>query len=197
MDRKTIQAYNKLAVQYDLETKGFWETFPKTFLNEFAKAARGKVLDIGSGPGRDAVLLSGLGLEVVCLDASEEMVKQTELQGFASVKADFKNLPFESKAFNGAWAYTSLLHVPKSEIGLTLKEIKRVLQNNGVLAVGLIEGDNEGYYESSGMKIPRWFSFYAEPEIRSILNSQGFEIVYSEKFKPKSKVYLNFIAKNL
>ena len=75
MDQQTIDTYNKMAQEYEDETSSFWDRFPRTFIDAFAAAVNGNVLDIGSGPGRDALILKEKGVDVTCLDASEEMVK--------------------------------------------------------------------------------------------------------------------------
>ena len=75
MDKKTIDTYNELAQEYDDETKDFWERFPRSILDNFIKLAKGSVLDVGSRPGRDGLILQQHGLSVTCIDASEAMVK--------------------------------------------------------------------------------------------------------------------------
>jgi ubiquinone/menaquinone biosynthesis C-methylase UbiE len=197
MDRKTIDAYNELAEEYDAETSDFWERFPQAIIDKFAELAKGKVLDVGSGPGRDGVILKNKGLEVTCLDASEAMVKLSEKRGLVSVIGDFNALPFPDGSFDGVWAYTSLLHVPKSEIGKPLEEIRRVLKTNGAFGLGLVEGDTELYRKSSGMEKERWFSFYSKDKIKNLLKDHGFKEVYFEEFKPATKNYLNFISKKI
>lgn len=57
----------------------------------------------------------------------------------------------------------------------------------------MIEGDTEGYRESSGVSMPRLFSFYSKGEIEELALKHGFSLVYFESFKPRSKNYLNFI----
>jgi len=195
MDQKTIDTYNELAEEYDKETSDFWERIPHTIINKFTELTQGKVLDVGSGPGRDGLILESLGLNVVCLDASEAMVKLSTEKGLESVVGDFNALPFLDESFDGVWAYTSLLHVPKSEVLKPISEIWRVLKIGGTFGLGLIEGDTELYRESSGVGKPRWFSFYKKEEIENILQNNGFEIIYFEEFKPSSKNYLNFISK--
>jgi ubiquinone/menaquinone biosynthesis C-methylase UbiE len=195
MDKKTIDTYNKMAKEYDEETIDFWERFPRNILDKFAKLANGKILDVGSGPGRDGLLLKELGLDVVCIDASEEMVKLSSARGLKSVLGNFYNLPFPNDSFDGVWAYTALLHIPKKEISSSLDEINRMLKNDGILGLGMIEGEGEIYKESSGMNLPRWFSFYTKHEIEELLQKHGFEILFFETFKPSSKNYLNFIAR--
>ncbi|MBI4993637.1 methyltransferase domain-containing protein [Candidatus Wolfebacteria bacterium] len=195
MDQKTIDTYNELAKKYDAETLDFWDRFPKTIINKFIEFAKGKVLDVGSGPGRDGLILKKNGLEVMCLDASEAMVKLSQERGLLSILGDFNALPFPEEFFDGVWAYTSLLHVPKSEIAKIFMEIRRVLKMGGIFGLGLIEGNTELYRENLGIGKQRWFSFYKKNEVEKLLTQNGFEIIYFEEFKPKTKNYLNFISK--
>lgn len=197
MDKETIDTYNKMAKEYDDETIDFWDRFPRTFFNKFIDSVKGKILDIGSGPGRDGLILKENGLEVVCLDASETMVKLSRERGLESIVGDLLNLPFSDNSFNGAWAYTSLLHVSKSDIDKAFVEINRILIKDGILGLGMIEGETEGYRESSGVNMPRLFSFYTKQELELLLKKHGFEVLYFETFKPGSKNYLNFIAKKI
>lgn len=193
MDKQTIDTYNKMAKEYDDETVDFWDQFPRTFLDKFIKLSGNKIIDIGSGPGRDGLLLQKAGKEVVCVDASEAMVKLSSKRGLESILSGFNKLPFKDQSFEGVWSYTALLHIPKKSINTPLKEIFRVLKPSGIFALGLIEGDTEEYKESSGVNMPRWFSFYEKDEVENICKEHGFNLVYFESFKPRSKNYLNFI----
>lgn len=194
MDRQTIDTYDELAEEYDRETADFWERFPRGIIDKFIEKVQGKVLDVGSGPGRDGLILKERGISVTCLDASSAMVKLSAARGLTSVQGDFSELPFADGSFEGVWAYTSLLHVAKAEIGSPMGEIKRVLRLGGVFGLGLIEGDKELYRESSGVGKPRWFSFYTESEVEELLAAHGFRIDYFEQFSVNTKSYLNFIA---
>lgn len=193
MDQQTINTYNQTAKEYDDETIDFWDQFPRTFLDTFIKLSGKNILDIGSGPGRDGILLQKNGKDVICLDASEEMVKISSERGLQSIVGDFNHLPFKDGTFDGVWSYTALLHVPKASVGVPLEEIHRVLKPSGIFALGLIEGDTEGYRESSGVNMPRWFSFYKKEEMEDLCARHGFELIHFEIFKPRSRNYLNFI----
>ena len=186
-----------MAKEYDSETVDFWTRFPRTFFDKFINSVKGKVLDIGSGPGRDGLILKEKGLDVVCLDASEAMVELSRGRGLESIVGDLLNLPFVDNSFNAAWAYTSLLHVSKKDIDKAFSEIRRILNKNGILGLGLIEGETEEYKESSGVNMPRLFSFYKKEELENLLKKHGFETVYFETFKPGSKNYLNFITRKV
>jgi len=195
MDVVTIKTYNLKAKEYDEETVDFWGGFPGGFLDRFAGLVRGSVLDISSGPGRDGLLLTERGLDITCLDASEAMAKLSRERGLKTVVGDFAVLPFAAGSFDGVWAYTSLLHVPKSEAASVLGEIRRALKSGGIFGFGQIEGETEGYRESSGGDLPRWFSFYTQVEAQALLESCGFEILHFEGYRPRSRNYLNFIAR--
>jgi len=197
MDKQTIDTYDKLAKEYDEETTSFWELFPSPFINAFADRIDGQVLNVGSGPGRDGLLLKSKGLNITCIDASKSMVEMCQARGLEAIQADFSALPFSDENFAGAWAYTSLLHVSKKDISIALDEIRRVLKTNGTLGLGMIEGNVEEYRLSTGVDLPRWFSFYTKEQLEKALASHGFEVVHFEQFKPRSKIYLNFIAKKI
>lgn len=195
MDAKTIETYNQMALEYDAETTDFWNRFPHTIIDTFADATHGRVLDVGSGPGRDGLILQQKGLGIICLDASSAMVELSTSRGLESVVGDLCTLPFPNESFNGVWAYTSLLHIPKTQVGTALSEIARVLKKGGTFGLGLIEGDDELYRESSGKNQPRWFSYYRKVEVEELLRAHGFSIFYFEQFKPGPRNYLNFISR--
>lgn len=197
MDRLTVKTYDRQAGAYDIATTDFWERFPETFIKEFSVsvAGDGQVLNIGSGPGRDATLLHETGLEVICLDASRTMTEMTALRGLKSVRADFKHIPFKDSVFDGVWAYTSLPHVPKTEFHLALREVRRVLRPGAVFGLGVIEGSGEGYERYDTLDEERWFSYYHSGELEALLERNDFSPEYKESFKPGTRNYLNFIAR--
>ncbi len=194
MDKPTIDAYNQQAQEYDDQTVDFWDSFPRTVFDKFIEMINGsKVLDVGSGPGRDGLLLKQRGLDVTCLDASQTMVDMATSKGLRGVCSDFTKMPFDDACFDAVWAYTSLLHVPKAKVYEPLLEITRVLKPDGVFGLGMIEGETEGYIQNSKVTKPRWFSYYSKSEIEKLLEKQGFKVVYFETFKPRHSNYLNFI----
>jgi len=198
MEKETVRSYDLMAEEYDEETAFFWEKFPDSIIKEFRESVgKGRVLDLGSGPGRDGLILKEAGLDIVCLDASESMVGLTAQKGLSSILADFMNIPFSDKSFSGVWAYTSLIHIPKAKLPEALREVKRVLVDGGVLGLGFIEGETEGDSFSAGKNLPRYFAFYKKEEVESVLESVGFVPFYFEQFRPGRKNYLNFLARKV
>lgn len=85
--------------------------------------------------------------------------------------------------------------MPKAAVDQSISEVKRVLRAGGIFGLGMIEGESEDYRQSAGVKKPRWFSYYSEKEVRSLLEKHDFEVIYFEKFQPGSHHYLNFICR--
>jgi len=76
---QTIKTYDKYAQIYDDEVADFWDNFPETFIDNFVSLLHGqRILNLGSGSGRDAILLRNQKLEVVCVDASKAMIDITK-----------------------------------------------------------------------------------------------------------------------
>ncbi len=200
MDENTIQVYNAHALDYDEQTKDFWEHFPNDFLDKFADNAQNPILDVGSGPGRDGLLLKNRGLEVVCLDASKEMVKLSLSKGLPSVIGDFLKLPFPDGSFNGVWAYTSLIHVNKADFAKALAEIYRVLAPGAPLGLGMIEGNGESYeykFKDVNSEHPRLFTYYSLQELTSILELSGFNTFYTGNTNTGRRNFLHIICKKI
>lgn len=189
----TINTYDQYADVYDQEVIEFWKRFPQGFLEQFAQNIPGKrVLDVGSGSGRDAVLLKEQGLDVVCLDASKSMIEMTAALGFESHLADFSQLDFPVASFDGIWAYTSLIHVSKEEAGRVIRKLRTLLKPNGVFAIGVIEGDTAAMVERKTMPgAQRYFKNYQSQELRELIEPLGFSLLYEQKYQPHNSVYLN------
>lgn len=191
----TINTYNLFDGIYDDETVEFWSKFPKTTINKFTKYLPGKrILNLGSGPGRDALLLRNAGLEVICVDAAIKMINRTSKLGFKSIQADFRMLNFPTGSFDGVWAFTSLLHISKSDVGVVLKNVHSILKNRGILLVGMIEGTYEGNKERDSMpNTYRYFKFYEEIELKTLITPLGFKFLTQERYKPHTNTYISQI----
>lgn len=197
MNNSTIQTYNKYSKEYDQEVVEFWENFTINTIKEFVKQLNGKrVLNLGSGTGRDSIILRDKGLEVICCDASIEMAKITRKLGFETIESDFNELNLDNNSFDGVWAYTSLLHVTKEEMIEVLGKINKALKPGGVFLNGMIEGKFEGDVERDNMPgAKRYFRYYEESELREIVEKVGFEYLFLERYQPHSKIYLAQIYK--
>lgn len=194
MDQRTIATYDRTAVDYTAATWTYWSRFSRTFFDEFIRVANGTVLDLGSGPGRDALVFRAAGLDTVCFDASREMVRLAAGYGLTAVRGEFLHLPFAPTSFNAVWAYCALLHLPKDVVPSAISEIGRVLRTGGLFAIGMVEGTKSGYKRDAKGNA-RWISRYERSELAIMLKSHGFEAVYEEAVPVTSNVYLTIVLR--
>jgi SAM-dependent methyltransferase len=91
-------------------------------------AGANPVLDVGAGPGTDAV-----ALDAVALDSSKAMAATARSRGATAVVGDAHALPFAAETFEGVRADRVLQHVARPE--LATNELIRVLRPGGRLVV--------------------------------------------------------------
>lgn len=139
----TIKYYDENAEAFVAQTISADVTaLYKPFLSRLPKPAR--ILDAGSGSGRDTKAFRDLGHEVVAIDASEEMVRATSsLTNGPAIYSTFVEFSDE-KLFDGIWACASLLHVPTSDLPKTLKHLGGLLRESGwMFATFKVGGDEQ------------------------------------------------------
>ena len=93
-----------------------------------------KILDVGCGTGISSTIWNKLGLEVVGVDPSEELLKiaKKDYPNIKFVEAIAESLPFEDGAFDVVVSITALQNFEDLEKGLG--EIKRVGKSKFILS---------------------------------------------------------------
>jgi cyclopropane fatty-acyl-phospholipid synthase-like methyltransferase len=150
------------------------------------KIEKGRFLDIGTGPGTQALELSRMGFDVVGSDISETAIKKAdELNGEVKFVVDDA---LDSK-LDGGFDYIfdrGMFHVLKPEDWKTyINNIKRLLKSNGILFLKCFSIDQPG------KEGPHRFT---REEIENVF-SDGFDIesiketVYQGVNKPSPKAF--------
>lgn len=166
----TIQYYQQNAERFSLETRSvdFSET-QNRFMNKLK--SRAKILDFGCGSGRDTKCFLAHGFRVEAIDGSEELCKiASEFTGIEVKHLLFQELAEENK-YDGIWACSSILHLPKQELIEVMKKMSIALRNQGIIYTsfkyGIFEGERNG----------RYFTDMTENSFAEILqNISGLEI---------------------
>src|SRR3989344_1056829 len=91
--KSAVDVYNKIAEIYAEYTKPRLLQFQ---LSHFVSLlpSKGKILDAGSGVGRDSAYLKEDGLEVVSVDLSEGMIKEAKKLGVDTIKEDLLKIRY-------------------------------------------------------------------------------------------------------
>jgi len=190
----TTGYYDSNALLYQSLTENYIEKLGYE-INLFLENLKGrKILDLGSGSGRDSLFFKNSGFQLLCVDISKEMMHLCKEKGLTSLVMDIEDLGFRQESFDGIWSYTSLLHVPRIKIRNALSSIHACLKKDGVLFVGMKEGDFEGFHKNQLYKCSRFYSLYQDDNFRKIL-SEHFEILFYSKTITDKNIYLNYLCK--
>lgn len=131
----------------------------------------GRILDAGSGSGRDLRALRDRGFDAIGIDASAELARlAAEFSGATCLHMRLEDLEFEFP-FDAAWACASLLHIPKHKLDSILRRIYKALSEGGMLFVSIQVGEGERLLPDG-----RFFAYYAPDEFERFLDRAGFSI---------------------
>ncbi|WP_417724481.1 methyltransferase domain-containing protein [Salipiger sp.] len=177
-DDATIGFYDRQTEAYRKVAEGFDNDALRRMMRDLPPGAH--VLDLGCGPGQDSRLLARAGFRVTAMDASAEMVRQAGLEpGVTTRHATFADLD-DAAAFDAVWASFSLLHAPKSDFPAHLAAIRRALKPGGTLVLSLKTGTGE-----SRDRLGRFYAFYEEDELASLLAAAGFVVAETRRGRAK------------
>lgn len=143
-----------------------------------------RVLEIGSGSGRDAALLEQRGLSVRRTDITPAFVRLLRAAGHeASVLdplvddlSDPDTGLSAGAPYDGVWASASLLHVRREDLPRVLRNLAAVTREGGVLHLAVKEGDGARFSAHGTISGPRHFTFWREDELRAVLTDTGWDV---------------------
>ncbi|HJX78479.1 class I SAM-dependent methyltransferase [Glutamicibacter sp.] len=111
-------------------------------VTDWASKLKGKVIDVGSGPGQWTQLLTSLGAEVEGIEPVPEFLaiaKETYPNvKFRQGRAEMLDVPAQS--LGGVLAWYSLIHTKPENLHKPLTEFARSLRPGGGLALGFFTG---------------------------------------------------------
>jgi ubiquinone/menaquinone biosynthesis C-methylase UbiE len=192
MDYKeeTIDTYNKGIESFAKKFKERFDLKRRKEFQIFIQNLKGnKILDLGCGAGDHALYFKQQDLEVTAIDLSDEMLELTKEKGINAIKMDIEDLKFNPNTFDGIWAASSLLHVPKKELPKVIETLKIILKEKGVLFIGVFEGEGEDNREGKFGR--RFFSYWKEDELISMLE-KDFDLISFHRASREERVFLHF-----
>ena len=142
MDNSTIEYYNQHVKQFVSTTV---DVDFKEKQDKFINKLPGKnVLDFGCGSGRDTKYFLKSGLNVTAIDGSSEMCRAaSEYTGILVRKMLFEELN-EKDCYDGIWACSSILHLPKKILKRVFFKMADALRSNGIMYTSFKYGNFEG-----------------------------------------------------
>ncbi|MDG6220202.1 MAG: class I SAM-dependent methyltransferase [Candidatus Thermoplasmatota archaeon] len=197
-----VQTYSCIARDFD---RTRYKPWPEMLWLADILPARSKVLDVGSGNGRNAFFLASQGHEVVGVDVVEEMVvvARRKAESFGTSNPEFlvgdgRKLPFPDAIFDCVFSIATIHHIPSANGRMeALREMWRVLGSGGVCLLSVwgreqsrfpnaksmgAEGDVfiPWKRQVDGREFQRYYHLFAKNELKALAGEAGMEgVVFS------------------
>ena len=189
-DRKSLSSYKKILLWF------FYLTY-RSRLDIIPFTGEGKLLDIGCGNGRYLSALRKLGWQTYGIEQNPNSSEYARTELHLNVETeDLLNYKYKDKFFDVITMWHSLEHL--YEPIPTLKEVKRILKDDGLLVIAVPNVDSfaakvfkENWYQ---LEIPIHLIAFSPDSITRMLDSAGFKvkkIYYDRRNSPLSRSLRN------
>ena len=155
---------------------------------------RGRVLDIGCGPGRQSILLARLGCSVLAMDISEGMLLEARRRAISLgledriefVQASADALPVRPGAFNRAYSlFGAYNHAPAYPRGF--RQLWEALRDGGIILISVLNRHQLTWWlETIWRKNKKW--------LRRRLSSSVEYITIKKRGLKKRKVWTKLFS---
>ncbi|TCK66173.1 bifunctional GNAT family N-acetyltransferase/class I SAM-dependent methyltransferase [Curtobacterium sp. PhB136] len=167
---RTLDTYERAADRYADRTDGHRAGLVDDLLGLVAPGAR--VLELGSGPGRDALALEAAGLRVDRTDGARSFVDRLREDGHVARVLDVRTGVFGS-GYDAVFANAVLLHVRREELPGVLRRAFVAVVPGGVLAATVKRGDGEDW-STRKLDRPRHFTYWTGDALASVVSETGW-----------------------
>ena len=121
------------------------------------------ILDFGCGSGRDTKYFLNKGYQVTATDGSAELCRLASVFTGIKVKEMLFGELDEIDTYDGIWACSSILHLPKKELLLVIRKMCDALKGTGVIYTSFKYGDFEG------VRNGRYFTDFNEDSFKKFI----------------------------
>lgn len=176
-------SYDRVAEEYAARFADELSRKPldRALLTCFAEQARGlgPVADVGCGPGQIARYLHDLGLPVLGIDLSPQMVALAQRlhPELTFAQGTMLALDAADAAWGGIVAFYSVIHLPPDAVPDSLREFHRVLRPGGLLLLAFHAGREHVHLDEWwGHPVALDFHFFEPAAVEDQLQSTGFTV---------------------
>ncbi|HZX09048.1 class I SAM-dependent methyltransferase [Kribbella sp.] len=150
----------------------------------------GRVLELGSGTGRDAIELERRGYLVRRTDATRAFVEMMRADGYAADELNALTDEYGGP-YDAVYASAVFLHFDRAQLADVLR---RSARSAPVLAFATREGQGEEW-SSRHLDLPRHFVLWQEAPLRDLLTASGWTVEQLERTESKIGSWLQVLAR--
>jgi SAM-dependent methyltransferase len=181
-NQDTVKSYDASAAEYIDEAA----VMPKWVAGEIEAfvdviGGTGRILEIGSGGGRDARELERRGLSVRCTDVAQGFVDLLRANGFEADRLDpltddLTDPQRPATPYDGVWSCACLFHVAREDLVTVLGRLAAATRSGGRIHASFKEGEGEERSTFGSADAPRCYTdtLWQEPDLRSQFASAGW-----------------------
>lgn len=183
-DRDTVRSYDSVAADYAAAAAAMPE-WVAAEIDAFVigLGGSGRVLEIGSGGGRDALALEARGISVRRTDISKGFVDLLRATGFEAdlldpLTDDLSDPQHPRALYDGVWACACLIHVAREDLGTVLGRLAAATRIGGQLHASVRDGDGEDVstHGSAGALQRYAETYWRESALCSALTDAGWAV---------------------
>ena len=190
--RRTIRYYEHSADEY---SRAVSTHPPRSMASALRRSVKhvprgGLVLEIGSGPGRDADFVESLGVSVRRTDATRAFRDAQQARGRHVERLNVLTDPLGGP-YDAIIAICVLIHIERTEMDRVLAKIKKALRPGGAFLVAVWEGTGEkaGDY---------YMTYWSRAAFAARLAAAGLRVEWdSRRVDSDGDVCLTFIARRV
>ena len=123
-----------------------------------------KILDVGSGSGRDACYFQKQGYQVTALEPSKNLCREIRKVFSGEIVCSEVQNYRPTERYDGIWACASLIHLQEEEVLCFFRKIDMYLNDNGIVYASGKSGISTGEVEDG-----RFFLEFTEQLVEKIL----------------------------
>lgn len=172
----TLEVYAANAKKYIANTPTEATESEKAWIQEALNMIPrdGRILEIGSGSGRDPRYIRSLGYNIEPTDAVQSFVDRLRSEDFPARRLNVlkQDLGID---YDMVFANAVLVHFTADETAALLDKIHVALNDDGIFAFRVKGGDGAGWSDVK-LGVPRFFQYWQKPELRRLVEQHGFEI---------------------
>lgn len=189
--RTTIRSYEYEAASYNAEISPHPPAAIEAALRRMLDIVEpgGTVLEVGSGPGRDADYIESQAVKVRRTDATQAFIS---LQAARGKHVETLNLISDDLGgpYDAVLAMCVLIHVDRALTSAVLGKVATALRPGGAFLVSVREGTGERYDHEYHM------TYWSRDEFAGLLTDAGLRVAWEERRTDcDDHTWLTFLAK--
>lgn len=191
----TLAAYEQGIEEYLRQSNATPPTAYADFRHQILSLlpAGARMLELGTGPGHDALFFESYGVRVKRTDGAQGFVERLRASGHQAELLELTTSEFGGP-FDIVFANAVLLHLTAIELGAVLAKAARAVGSPGLLAFTVKEGDGAAW-TTAKIDSPRYFTYWRETQLRAHLAASGWTPVSIVRAQGRSEPWLYVVCR--